>query len=88
MEEEIEYNYMKVVRGETPLCVLRVVKGSLEEMVTVDILTDKGLTLKATSKTLYDALADGGSSIEYFNEDDLKILQEIDWEQIDIDDDE
>ena len=86
MEEEIKYNYIKVVRGEIPLCVLRVIKGSLEESITVDILTDKGLTLKATSKTLYDALTDDGSSIEYFDEEDLKLLQDIDWMQVDPDD--
>tara|TARA_R110002012_G_scaffold16382_2_gene63271 strand:+ start:512 stop:775 length:264 start_codon:yes stop_codon:yes gene_type:complete len=87
MEEQIEYNYLKIIRGEVPLCVIRVIKGSLEELITFDILTDKGLTIKAASKTLYDALSDSGSSIEYFNEDDLKILQDIDWDSIDIDDD-
>ncbi len=83
MEEETEYNYIKVLTGEVPLCVLRVIKGSLEESITVDILTDKGLTLKATSKTLYDALTIKGSSIEYFDEEDLKLLHDIDWSQID-----
>ena len=86
MEEKIEYNYIKVVRGEIPLCVLRVIKGSSEESITVDILTDKGLTLKAASKTLYDALTDDDSSIEYFNEEDLRLLEDIDWSQIDPDD--
>jgi hypothetical protein len=85
MEEEIIYNYIKIKRGEIPLCVIRVIKGSIEEMITVDILTDKGLILEPATEHLYNSLASDGTGVEYFNEEDLSILQEIDWDEVDID---
>ena len=85
MEEEITYNYIKIKRGEIPLCVIRVIKGSIEEMITVDILTDKGLILEPATEHLYNSLALDGTGVEYFNEEDLSILQEIDWDEVDID---
>jgi hypothetical protein len=85
MEEEITYNYIKIKRGEIPLCVIRVIKGSIEEMITVDILTDKGLILESATEHLYNSLASDGAGVEYFNEEDLSILQEIDWDEVDID---
>jgi hypothetical protein len=85
MEEEITYNYIKIKRGEIPLCVIRVIKGSIEEMITVDILTDKGLILEPATEHLYNSLASDGTGVEYFNEEDLSILQEIDWDEVDID---
>ena len=85
MEEEITYNYIKIKRGEIPLCVIRVIKGSIEEMITVDIVTDKGLILEPATEQLYNSLASDGTGVEYFNEEDLSILQEIDWDEVDID---
>lgn len=54
-------------------------------MITVDILTDKGLILEPATEHLYNSLALDGTGVEYFNEEDLSILQEIDWDEVDID---
>ena len=85
MEEETTYNYIKIKRGEIPLCVIRVIKGSDEEIITVDILTDKGLILEPATEHLYNSLALDCEGVEYFNEEDLSILQEINWDEVDMD---
>jgi len=73
------FNYILVKEGDRPLCILRVEKGSPEELKTFDILVDKGYSLSISDKDSYDALVRVSDYYEEFDEMDLDLLDQIDF---------
>ena len=52
----MEFNYIKVTFKNVPFAVLKITKGSFEELHLVDSLIDNGFKLEPCTKRLYDKL--------------------------------
>ena len=69
----MEFNYIKVSFENIPFAVLKMQKGSFEELFLVDSLIDNGFKLETCTKKLYDKLVgeDKVLSIEDINNLDI-----------------
>ena len=52
----MEFNYIKVSFENIPFAVLKMQKGSFEELFLVDSLIDNGFKLEPCTKKLYDKM--------------------------------
>ena len=52
----MEFNYIKVTFNTIPFAVLKMKKGSWEEIYLVDSLIDNGFTLEPCTKRMYDKM--------------------------------
>ena len=76
----MKYNYLTISHEGINLCMIRTIKGSSEEMATIDILHDKGLTISKGTKKQYDKLMTSGSEEMWFDAEEILL---IDFDQED-----
>jgi hypothetical protein len=77
----MKYNYLTISQEGKKLCMIRTIKGSSEEMATIDILHDKGLSVSKGTKAQYEELMSLGAEEMWFEADEILLIdfdQEID----------
>ena len=66
----MEFNYIKVMLNNTPMAVLKLEKGSKEEMDVINKLIDNDFVLLKCTAEYYESILGSDMSIELIDIDD------------------